>query len=119
MAGTYTLKVSGGDLVLDSKGRLETVSGKEKIIQDIGMILKSVKGSYPFKTSFGTDLVGIHEAGRDTTLIKKMIRAALLEYCEIDTVDSIAISFDADRHLTIQVTCTLVSGAIINTTETI
>jgi phage baseplate assembly protein W len=118
-AGVYSLKITNGDLVFDSMGRLETVTGEAKIIQDISVILQSVKGSYPFESSFGTDLVGINAAGRDKTLIKNKIKAALLTYPEIDTVDSIDVSIDEDRHLTIKVACTLVSGATISTTETI
>jgi len=114
-AGAYTLKITNGDLVFDTLGRLETVTGNEKVLQDISVILQSVKGSYPFNTTFGTDLVGINGAGRDPALIKAKIKAALLSHPDVDTVDSIDISFDDDRKLTAQVACTLVSGTTIST----
>jgi len=118
-ANAYTLKISGGDLVLNSKGRLEIVSGDDKILQDISIILQSLKGSYPFNTSFGTDLIGINGAGRDATLIRTRVKTALLSYPYIDTVDTIELSFGEDRDLTLKISCTLASGASINTTETI
>lgn len=119
MDNTYALKISEGDLVLDPKGRIERVSGETKLIQDIAVILKSAKGSYKFNTSFGTDLVGIVGAERNTSLITTRIRAALLTHPEIDTVDSITLSFNEDRHLTAAISCTLVSGAKIKSSGVI
>jgi hypothetical protein len=115
MDSTYALKISDGDLVLDPKGRIGTVVGESKLIQDIAIILKSAKGSYKFNSSFGTDLVGIVGAERNSSLITTRIRAALLSHPEINTVNSISLSFNEDRRLTAAITCTLVSGREIKT----
>lgn len=103
-----------GDLLKSPLNRFEEVTGTAKVAQDLTVILRTVKGSYPFNTAFGVDWVAIAHSGYNRTLINAEIRTALLSHPAVKTVDSLEISRDTSaRHATITATVTLYDGDTI------
>jgi len=101
-----------GDTVLDTAGRIKTVNGQDKIVQDLRVLLRSVKGSFPFDTSFGTeDLSGFHNP--NTKLINSAIQAAILQHPGVSEVRDLQISKDG-RIANIALTVILTDGASID-----
>ena len=62
---SFDLKIKNGDLVLDSSGSLVSVSGKNKIRQDIVKILLTKPGDNRFHSSYGSNL-GLLKVGNVT-----------------------------------------------------
>jgi len=65
---SFDLKVSKGDLVLDTDGDLKPVENSEKLIQDVLKILSTQLGTHPFFPWFGSPitraLIGYSYEGR-------------------------------------------------------
>jgi len=100
-----------GDLLKNPLNRFEEITGTAKVAQDLTVILRTVKGSYPFNTAFGVDWVAITHSGYNRTLINAEIRTALLSHPAVKQVDSLEISRDTPaRHATITATVTLYDG---------
>jgi hypothetical protein len=53
---SFDLKVSKGDLVLDSSGDLKPVENYEKLIQDVLKILSTQIGTHPFFPWYGSPI---------------------------------------------------------------
>jgi hypothetical protein len=53
---SFDLKIKNGDLVLDSSGSLVSISGNNKIRQDIVKILLTRPGDNRFHSSYGSNL---------------------------------------------------------------
>jgi phage baseplate assembly protein W len=53
---SFDLKIKNGDIVLDSSGLLTTVSGNQKIRQDIVKILLTKFGDNKFHARYGSDV---------------------------------------------------------------
>jgi hypothetical protein len=62
---SFDLKIKNGDLVLDSSGSLVSVSGNNKIRQDIVKILLTKPGDNRFHSSYGSNL-GLLKVGNVT-----------------------------------------------------
>ncbi len=104
---------SSGDLVVNELKQVETVSGVDKVKQDIIHILKCVKGTDPFYPNFGVDWIKIKRSGFNKMLIEHEIRKALAGYDKIKSIDRIEISEpDADRKVKIKLFLTLDDGKI-------
>ena len=94
-----------GDTIIDSAGRIETLSGTDKIIQDLKILLRSVKSSCPFDTSFGIeDLSKFHNRG--TRLISSAIQAALQQHSAVLEVQDIKV-LQSGRTATVSATIIL------------
>ena len=116
---TIALKVDPkGDLVLDDKKRMLVISGTEKAVQDIAVILRSLKGSFPFNTGFGTDHIAIIESERNLMVAKKEIQNALLSYPGIKSL-VVVCTFDDNRRLIVAIFGTLMTGDQIFLEETL
>lgn len=106
---------SSGDIVINELKRLETVEGLDKVAQDIRVILKTVKGSFPFDPDFGVDYIKIVESGFNRKLIENEIRKALSKYPYLKSIDSIEISDpDENRRVAVSISLTVTSGESIN-----
>jgi len=117
---TIALKVDpDGDLVLDDKKRMKVISGSEKAMQDIGILLRSLKGSFPFNTGFGTDHIAIVESERNLAVARNEIQRALSTYSGLKSVDPVLCTFDDNRHLIVAVSGTLSTGEQIFLEETL
>lgn len=112
MAYGRTLQLeSDGDLLVSPLNRFEEITGTAKVAQDLTVILRTVKGSYPFNTTFGVDWITIIHSGYNQTLINAEIRTALLSHPAVKSVDAMEINRDsAARHATITTTVTLYDG---------
>jgi hypothetical protein len=109
-----TLKLDGGgDLVVSSMHRLSLVTGTDKAVQDLSVILKSLKGSLPLSTAFGTDYLAMIDAGRNAEVIKHEIRAALETYPYLQSVDDIAVTLEG-RSATVAIQATLTDGTAVS-----
>lgn len=116
---TSGLKVNPqGDLVLDTKKRLKTVTGTEKAVQDIAIILRSLKGSFHLNTVFGTDHVAIIESERNELIAKSEIQKALATYADL-TTSEVACTFNEFRQLQVTISGTLKTGEEIYLEETL
>ncbi len=117
---TLALKVNpAGDLVLDDKKRMAVISGTEKAMQDIAVILRSLKGSFPFNTGFGTDHVAIIESERNLMVAKNEIQIALASYAGWKSLDPVQCTFDDNRRLVVAISGTLATGDQIFLEETL
>lgn len=102
-----------GDLVINELKQVETVSGVDKVKQDVIHILKCVKGSDAFHPDFGVDWLKIKRSGFNKMLIEHEIRKALAGYDKIKSIDRIEISEpDANRKVRIKLFLTLDEGKI-------
>ncbi|MDD4255727.1 MAG: hypothetical protein PHP59_10195 [Methanofollis sp.] len=109
-----TLKLDeDGDLVVSSMHRLALVTGTEKATQDLTVILRSLKGSLPLNTAFGTDYLAMIDAGRNAEVIRHEIRAALETYPYLQSVDDIAVSLKG-RSATAIIRATLTDGTAVS-----
>ena len=117
---TIGLKVTpAGDLVLDSQKKVVTVSGTAKAVQEIAIILRSLKGTFHLNTNFGTDHVSIIEANRNELVAKSEILKALKSYENLKSVNNIACTFDENRQLQVTISGTLITGEPIYLEETL
>lgn len=107
-----------GDIVLDSKKRLTMVTGTAKAVQDIAVILRSLKGTFHLNADFGTDHVAIIESERNVLIAKSTIAKALEAYTDL-TISDIACAFDEDRRLQVAVSGTLKTGEEIYLEESL
>lgn len=108
---------SEGDIVLDSAGRIKTVGGTQKIIQDLSIILWSVKGSCPFDTGFGIDdLSEFH--GDSRKLIRTAVRSALLQHDSVEDVKDTQVTLSG-RTATITTTVVITGGTEITMEATV
>jgi len=116
---TIALKVDpAGDMVLDGRKRVKVISGTEKAVQDIAVLLRSLKGSLPFNTGFGTDHVAIIGSERNLLVAKDEIQKALASYTDLTSFE-VACTFDENRHLIVDISGTLVTGEPISLEETL
>lgn len=107
---TIALKVSPqGDMVLDGLRRMAVISGTEKAVQDIAIILRSLKGSFHFNAGFGTDHVAIVASERDVQVATSEINQALSTYTPLESY-TVSCTFDQYRHLLVGVAGTLNTG---------
>lgn len=107
---TKTLKIdASGDLVLNSRKQLVMLTGTEKAVQDIAVILKSLVGSYHLNTNFGTDHIAMIESRQNLQAIQNEVRNALASYSAL-TLDTVACSYDDNRALTIAISGMLDTG---------
>ncbi len=115
MAHGRTLQLeSDGDLLVSPLNRFEEITGTAKVAQDLTVILRTVKGSYPFNTAFGVDWVAIAHSGYNRTLINAEIRTALLSHPAVKSVDAMEINRDTSaRHATITAAVILYDGDTI------
>ena len=81
-----------GDLVINELKQVETVSGVDKVKQDIIHILKCIKGTDTFHPDFGVDWLKIKRSGFNRMLIEHEIRKALAGYDKIESIEKIEIS---------------------------
>lgn len=77
---SFDLKIKNGDIVLDSSGLLTSVSGNQKIRQDIVKILLTNFGDNKFHARYGSD-VGALKIGEvaDQKLIEMDIKRSVEE----------------------------------------
>ena len=102
-----------GDLIINELKQVETVSGVDKVKQDVIHILKCVKGTDPFHPNFGVDWVKIKRSGFNRILIEHEIRKALSKYDKIKSIDKIEIfEPDANRKARIKLFLTIDEGKI-------
>lgn len=105
---------SSGDIVIKLR-RLEMVEGLDKVAQDIRVILKTIRGSFPFAPDFGVDYIKIVGSGFNRKLIENEIRKALSKYPYIKSIDSIEISDpDPNRRVAVSISLTVISGEQVN-----
>ncbi|RLI74126.1 hypothetical protein DRP05_10630 [Archaeoglobales archaeon] len=116
-----TFKIdSSGDLVINELKRIEIVEELEKVAQDVSVILKTVKGSYPFDPDFGVDYIKIVESGFNRMQIEDEIKKALNKYPYLKSIDSIEISDpDKNRRIVVNLRLTVISGESISLEVTI
>jgi len=105
---------SNGDIVINELKRLEMVEGLDKVAQDVSVILKTVRGSFPLDPDFGVDYIRIVESGFSKKVIKSEIRRALSRYPYLKSIDSIEVSHpDENRHVAVSISLTVTSGESI------
>jgi|Deesub1362A_J573_1020465.scaffolds.fasta_scaffold00761_29 phage baseplate assembly protein W len=111
---TFKLDTSG-DIVINELKCIEMVDGIDKVAQDIHIILKTVKESFPFDANFGMDYFQIIESDYSKQLIESEVVKALANYPFIKSIDEIEISKpDTDRKAIINIRLTVTSGDLLN-----
>lgn len=101
-----------GDILLDTAGKIQSVTGAEKIVQDLKILLRSIKGSLPFDTNFGIDdLSRIHNA--NSKLASSAVQAAIMQHGSVKAVQDISMEKDG-RTLQISLTAILIDGTNIS-----
>ena len=74
----------------------------DKIAQDLTIILKTIKGSYPLNPDFGVDYRAIIETGYNETFIRTKISEALRTHPHIKEIISLRITRPgSDRSISI------------------
>ncbi|MBN2734707.1 MAG: GPW/gp25 family protein [Methanomicrobiaceae archaeon] len=101
-----------GDLALDAAGRIRSVSGADKIAQDLKLLLRSVKGSLPFDTNFGIDDLSQIKSP-NSRLISSAVKNALLQHESVNSVQDISLEKN-DRSFEISLTAILTDGTSID-----
>jgi len=116
---SIALKINpAGDLVLDSRKRMTVISGTEKVLQDIAVILRTLKGSFHLSANFGTDHVAIVSSERNIQVATSEIRKALDTYAALESY-TVSCTYDEDRHLVVALSGTLKTGEPISLEETL
>ncbi len=108
---TYALN-EAGDLVLQH-GRLVPVTGTDKAVQDLTVLLRSIKGSALLSPEFGLDALAILDARGNGTMIEGTVREALRQYPFLKTVNSITVIRQEDRRVSIAADVTLRDGQAV------
>lgn len=108
---TYALN-EAGDLVL-RHGRLVPVTGTDKAVQDLTVLLRSIKGSALLSPEFGLDALAILDARGNGTMIEGTVREALRQYPYMKTVNGVKITNRQDRRISIAVDVTLKDGGTV------
>ena len=108
---TYALDATG-DLVLQY-GRLVPVTGTDKAVQDLTMLLRSIKGSALLSPEFGLDALAILDARGNATIIEGEVRQALEQYLYMKTVNSVTVTDLQDRRISISADVTLQDGRMV------
>lgn len=108
---TYALDATG-DLVLQY-GRLVPVTGTDKAVQDLTVLLRSIKGSALLSPEFGLDALAILDARGNATTIEGEVRQALEQYPYMKTVNSVTVTDLQDRRISISADVTLQDGRMV------
>ncbi len=110
-----TLAVSpDGDLVINTLGRLEIISGPEKAAQDLTIILRSLRGSYRLNTMFGTDHLPLVNTPNAQALIRHEVHRALRTYPYLRSVEQITVQVNEQRAVSVAVQATLTGGETLS-----
>lgn len=113
-----TLQIdSNGDLAFSSTNRLVTITGTEKVRQDLRVILQSSKGTFPFASEWGFNFREAVESG-DTSVIAALVKSALQRYGYLQEVSSIGVVIGTDRSVTISLQAVTTNGDTVNTEVT-
>ncbi|WP_157198960.1 hypothetical protein [Methanolacinia paynteri] len=101
-----------GDTLIDTAGRIKSVSGHEKIIQDLTVLLRSVKGSLPFDTTFGIE--DFPEMNNPSSKIMgNAVYAAILQHPEVSDIRDLQVSKEG-RMMYVSLTVLLNDGADVD-----
>ena len=112
--GTTFKLTDTGDIDLGSSIYPSLITGDEKLIQDIVIILKSVMGSYDLDLLFGLDYTAIVESGFSIPIMKGKIITAVKSHPLVQDVTDIVFSpMDENRRLTVDMKVKLKSQNII------
>jgi hypothetical protein len=107
MYGTAPLLTNAGDIALTPTGeRITLITGQDKVVQDLTVLLKSCVGSYPFNTGWGVNYPAIAAANGNTVLIRSLLITALQQYQYTKSVDSVTVTKGAHRALSISIQIT-------------
>jgi phage baseplate assembly protein W len=106
MYGTALLLTETGDIALTPTGQMTMITGSDKVVQDLTVLLKSSAGTYPFSSGWGVNYSAIVAANGNKSLIQSIIETALQQYPYTKSVDSVTVSFNANRQLAISVQIT-------------
>ena len=108
-----TVKIDeNGDTLIDTAGRIKSVSGHEKIIQDLIILLKSVKGSLPFDTTFGIeDIAKMHNPS--SKVMGSAVQEAVLQHPDVSDIRDLQVSKEG-RTMYISLTVLLKDGANVD-----
>lgn len=99
-----------GDICLDSAGRICTVSGAGKLIQDLTLIVRSIRGSCPFNTLYGMDDVTAMHSQR---LMASAISSAVLQHPDVMRVDEVNVSKE-NRTILATIKASLIDGTTVS-----
>ena len=108
---TYALDATG-DLVLQY-GRLVPVIGTDKAVQDLTVLLRSIKGSALLSPEFGLDALAVLDARGNATTIEGEVRQALVQYPYLKSVNGVTVTPGQDRDVTLQDGQTVRLGVIL------
>lgn len=101
-----------GDTLIDTAGRIKSVSGHEKVTQDLIVLLRSVKGSLPFDTTFGIeDFPEMHNP--NSKVMGSAVQAAVLQHPDVSDIQDLQVSKEG-RTMYISLTVLLKDGTDVD-----
>ena len=101
-----------GDTLIDTAGRIKSVSGHEKIVQDLIILLRSIKGSLPFDTTFGIeDFSEMHNPG--SKILGNAVRGAILQHPDVSDIQDLQVSKEG-RMMYVSLTVLLNEGVSVD-----
>lgn len=103
---------SAGDLVLNADSDMTTISGTDKIRQDIRVIISSVKRSFPFDAEFGIDYPHLIELN-SLRAVEFAVTSALMKHPHITKVTRCVATRNLDRVTAVSTEMLLDTGEVI------
>jgi len=95
-------------------GRLQTVEGEEKVVQDICILLRTMYGEDMFHRTFGFDSPRVVESRADKHLLEFLLRKALKTYPFLANINSIEIGdITSFREIPVTINLTTTEGSLI------
>lgn len=105
------------DLVFDTDGSFKKIYGDDTIVQNVRHALVTWKAEFFADLTHGTDyerFIGKNQNEIDESEISEVIREAIFQEPNVSRIDSLSVTYDANRNVTITFTGTLVNGETIS-----
>jgi len=114
MGMTTVQLTTEGDLYLNEVKTLQVTTDREKVAQDLWVLLRTVKGSYPLSPDFGIDYVDIIESGYIPSNIINKIAPELLKHPDVASVIDIQTARTGERGITVAIKVKLTNNQILS-----
>jgi len=103
-------RISEGDVEIDSLRQLIPLTGTDKVVQDLKVLIGSIRQSYPFNTLFGLDYTAIIASEHNQQITRNELKKTLLQHPAVNSVDEIVLASGEDRTIAASITLTLLEG---------
>jgi phage baseplate assembly protein W len=81
----------GMDLVFNSDLKFETITGSDKVAQDMKVLFKTQLGEDMFATRFGANFMSVFLSNTPTLIVESVLREALSKYSYYNSLKSMKI----------------------------